>query len=214
MPGREQLWHREVISPGTERALERLEKVSALQDFYLAGGTGLALCLGHRRSEDLDFFRSELFDEERLLARVQHAGGLALLSRAQATLHVTIEGTKVSFLGYPYPLLYPFLEFQNVSVADPRDIACMKISALAGRGTRRDFIDLYAASSQYGLEPLLELFQKKFAAAHYSKAHLLKSLLYFEDAEKDPMPNVLIEMSWKDVRKFLEKEVPLLLSVL
>lgn len=208
------LWHRKVISPATERALESIGEVSALANFYLAGGTGLALSLGHRRSEDLDFFSDELFDEEAVLSRVQRLTGFALLSKAPATLHSTIEGTKVSFLGLPYPVLYPLRQFLTVRVADPRDIACMKISAMASRGTRRDFIDLYAASAQFGLRTLLELFEKKFAAAHYIMIHILKSLLYFEDAEKDPMPNVLVETSWRDVRLFFEREAPPLLSIL
>ena len=210
----ERRWHQEVISPATERALESIVRAAVLGDFYLAGGTGLAVQLGHRTSEDLDFFNDEPFNGEKVLSRIQSLPGFLLLSRAEATLHVVIAETKVSFLGYYYPLLFPLLPFRNVLVADPRDIACMKISAIAGRGTRRDFIDLYVAASQFGLEHLLELFQKKFAAAHYSMTHIFKSLLYFEDAEKDPMPNLLTDISWSNVRAFFEAQVAPLSSKL
>ena len=89
--------------------------------------------------------------------------GFALAAEAQDTLHVTLQGVKVSFLAYPYPVLFPFVAFQSVNVADPRDIACMKLSAVASRGTKRDFIDLYMTSKQCGVAQVLEWFRRKYA---------------------------------------------------
>ena len=105
-------------------------------------------------------------------------------------------------------MLFPFQSFMGISVADPRDIACMKLSAISSRGTKRDFVDLYVASNRYGLSHLLELFQKKYARIHYNIVHILKSLTYFEDAEKEPMPNMLMTLSWEEVRWFFIREVP------
>jgi Nucleotidyl transferase AbiEii toxin, Type IV TA system len=207
-------WHPEAIGGATEQALAALVAASATKQFYLAGGTGLALHLGHRLSEDLDFFCEHDFDERRFLARVQPLTGFTLLSQAEATLHVLIAGAKVSFLGYDYPLLFPLLPFRGALVADWRDIACMKITAIASRGTRRDFIDLYAVATQIGLKPLLEMFQRKYLVVNYSQMHILKSLLYFEDAEKDPLPNLLTSIAWSDVRNFFEEQVPRLASQL
>ena len=101
--------------------------------------------------------------------------------------------------------------FLGAAIADPRDIACMKVSAVAGRGTKRDFVDLYAASERYGLAEIMELFAKKFGEAKYSRVHVLKSLTYFEDAESDPMPDMLVPLSWGEVNKYFAREAPKLL---
>jgi len=201
-------WHREVLHEAAEQTLEELLHARALEYFYLAGGTGLALYLGHRRSADLDFFKTEAFDEEALLQRLQYLPSLALVAKGPATLHMMIQGTKTSFLGYDYPVLYPLQSFHSIQVADPRDIAGMKISAVASRGSRRDFVDLYAVSQKYGLEKLLQTFHKKFAKVNYSMVHVLKSLTYFEDAEQEPMPDMLVPLAWDDVKQFFAREVP------
>ena len=201
-------WHREVIDPQAERTLDDLRTLGVLERCYLAGGTGLALHLGHRRSHDLDFFSRDAIDTEALTRRLKSLAGFALAVQAQDTLHVTIQGVKISFLAYPYPVLFPFVAFQSVSVADPRDIACMKLSAITSRGTKRDFIDLYVTSKQYGVAQELEWFRRKYAEVNLNSTHLLKSLTWFEDAEKDPMPDLLGLLSWEEVKKFFRSEAP------
>lgn len=104
-------------------------------------------------------------------------------------------------------VLFPLESFREIQVADVRDIASMKISAIASRGTRRDFIDLYVVCRSYGLDLLLDLFGRKFAQVEYNRIHVLKSLAYFEDAEKEPMPDMLSDISWQQVRNFLSREV-------
>lgn len=204
-------WHREVITSMVERTLQDLHRISVLTRFYLAGGTALALQLGHRRSMDLDFFSGEPFDEERLIQKVQQLHDFSVVATGEHTLHVQVQGTKVSFLGYPYPVLFPFKPFLDVDVADLRDIACMKISAIAGRGTKRDFVDLYWVSKRYGLDHVLNWFKEKFAQANYSTVHILKSLTYFQEAEKDPLPDMLLNVSWEEVQQFFVREAPRLL---
>lgn len=208
MESEEHIWHPEVITPAVEGAIEGLHSKSILGRFYLAGGTGLALHLGHRRSVDLDLFSAEALDQDALVQKAQDLPGFSLLAKSEATLHAKIRGTKVSFLSYAYPLLFPLRLFLDVQVADPRDIGCMKVGAIAGRGTKRDFIDLYMVSKRYGLGRLLEWFRNKYAQANYSIVHVLKSLTYFEDAEQDPMPDMLVPLTWQEVKQFLLSEVP------
>lgn len=208
MQPEERQWFREAITDEMARALCVLGERSLLDRFYLAGGTALALYFGHRRSVDLDFFSDELFDQEALLQKIQTLEGVGLLSKAPHTLHLTIRQVQASFLGYAYPLLFPLETFQGVQVADPRDIASMKMSAIAARGTRRDFIDLHVAAEHYGLPALFGLFQKKYARVNYSMAHIRKSLTYFEDAEREPMPDMLAPLSWEDVKRRFQSEVP------
>ena len=204
-------WHREVIPPSTGATLGVLCDAHLLDVFYLAGGTGLALQFGHRLSRDLDFFTREHFDEEALLQGFQAIEGFSLVAKAPFTVHATVQGTKISFLGYAYPLLRSFRHFEGVSVADPRDIACMKISAIASRGAKRDFIDLHACAQQFGLQEILWMFDRKFEKTPFSRIHILKSLTFFADAEKDPTPHMLIHVDWDMVKAFFTREVPRLL---
>ncbi|MGE5644989.1 MAG: nucleotidyl transferase AbiEii/AbiGii toxin family protein [Acidobacteriota bacterium] len=205
------IWHPETISGATSDTLHALRDQSLTGAAYLAGGTALALRFGHRISLDLDFFTSELFDEDALLARLQASPAFSLVAKAPHTIHAVTQGTKVSFLGYPFPLLFPTAQFEGVAVADPRDIACMKLSAIASRGAKRDFIDLYVASQRFGLRQILEWFGRKYAKANYSRLHVLKSLTFFADAEKDPMPHMLVALTWDEVVRFFRRDVPELL---
>lgn len=204
----QEAWHREVIPATTETTLGVLREAHLVDGFYLAGGTGLALQFGHRLSLDLDFFAQEHFDEEALLQRVQALAGFGLVAKAPYTLHATVQETKVSFLGYAYPVLFPANRFLDVAVADPRDIACMKVSAVASRSTKRDFVDLYVCAERYGLKEILRLFDQKYTQTHYSKLHILKSLTFFADAEKDPMPHMLVTLDWDTVKQFFLREAP------
>jgi len=211
MQSNEHVWHREVISGQVEHTLADLRERAILKDWYLARGTGLALHLGHRRSQDLDFFSREPIDQQAMIRKMQGLAGFVLASQAPDTLHATVQEIKLSFLAYPYPLLFPFEAFLGVNVADPRDIACMKLSAIVGRGTKRDFLDLYVVTKQYGLIQVLEWFKRKYAQTNYSLVLLLKSLTYFEDAEKDPMPDMLEPLSFEEVKRFFSREAPRLL---
>lgn len=204
----ERVWHREVISPAVGEILTLLGRQQSLDSFYLAGGTALALYFGHRRSADLDFFTDRSFDEERLVSSLQSRARISVVGKDRQTVHLHVDGVKVSLFGYAYPVLFSCSSLSGIEVADPRDIACMKISAIASRGTRRDFVDVYVAAQQYGLDELLRLFRRKYAAANYNLVHLLKSLTYFADAEREPQPDLLLTLTWDQVKHFFEWEVP------
>ena len=150
-------WHPETITAETGEVLRGLQSLVLSGHAYLAGGTGLALRFGHRRSVDLDFFIPEMFDEEQLLQQLKKLPGISGVRRASQTLHVTISRVKVSFIGYEYPVLFEPGRFEGIPVADERDIACMKITAISSRGTKRDFVDFHAACLRFGLRELLTL---------------------------------------------------------
>jgi hypothetical protein len=145
-----------------------------------------------------------------LIQRIQRMPGFSIVAKAPSTLHANIRGTKVSFLGYTFPMLFRLAPFLEVSIADAGDIACMKISAIASRGTKRDFVDLHASAQHWDLAELLRLFDRKYAQTAYSKIHILKSLTFFEDAEKDPMPHLLTPVDWGEVKRFFLRETPYL----
>jgi len=201
-------WHPEVLPGEWSRAVDDLSRRSALEGFYLAGGTGLALHFGHRRSIDLDLFREDAFESSVLRDRLRGLDGLARVALAAGTAHLTLHGVKVSFLHYPYPLIFPPRSYGRLTVADPRDIACMKIEAIANRGSRRDFVDLYVAAAEFGLAQIFEWFTTKYAAVAYNRMHVMKALTYFRDAEDEPLPDLMIPIDWSSVTRFFVSEAP------
>jgi hypothetical protein len=203
--------HPQVLPAGWRDAAADLTGQGVLEGFYLAGGTGLALQLGHRRSIDLDLFCQADFDVERLQLRLSSLGGLLVRQAARGTLHLDLRGVQVSFLHYPYPTLFPAQSFEALVVADVRDIACMKVGAIASRGSRRDFVDLYLVAGLFGLREILGWFNEKYAAAPFSAVHVLKALTYFDDADNEPPPDMLVPLDWSTVKAFFTREVPRLL---
>lgn len=196
-----------VINSKTKQILAEFGQNPKLKNFYLAGGTGLALQLGHRISVDLDFFSKDKFEPELLIHQIKGLGDFSLQSQDWGTVHAVLNEIKITFLYYDYLLLFSFKQFQGVSVADELDIACMKLGAIAARGSKKDFIDLYFLCQKIELKEILKLFVKKYKEVNFEITHLFKSLCYFEQAEKEPLPKMLKEASWERIKIFFQKEV-------
>jgi predicted nucleotidyltransferase component of viral defense system len=202
--------HEEALAIPTRKLFGKLSGCSWLSDFYLAGGTALALQFGHRTSVDLDFFAEKAFDEARIVEWLGKVGKVEILKKENASVIGILDDVKFSFLGYPYPLLKAPILFRGIRIASVEDIACMKLDALASRGTKRDFIDLYCIAKRLPLGGLMALFQEKYASVHYNLVHIKKSLVYFSDAEEEPLPDMRNPIRWKDVKEFFSKEALLL----
>ena len=111
---------------------------------YLAGGTALALHLGHRQSEDLDWFTPETLDTDDLLAIVTGMGFPVEIDQNQTgTFLAVVGGVKFSVFRYRYDVLDPFVDAKGVNLASIRDLAAMKLTALIGRATKRDYVDIH-----------------------------------------------------------------------
>lgn len=174
------------------------------KQFYLAGGTALAIYFGHRQSVDLDWFAPDL-PEPLELAQTLRDCQIPFITdqSAENILHGSIESVRVSFLKYSYPLLQPVTPWpeQNISLASLDDLACMKLSAVAQRGSRKDFIDVYALIKNHKpLAELLSLFQQKYQVQNITS--VLMSLVYFDDAEREPDPPLWKE-DWRVVKRQL-----------
>ena len=193
-----------VLSREQAGLLELLKREKDLSRFYLAGGTGLALRLGHRRSEGFGFFRADTFDRQAWLGKLGWLGPLSVLQETEGTLTVEIRSVRTSFFHYPYPLLEaPEPAPWGFPVASNADIGAMKLSAVASRGSKKDFFDLHAlCSGPLPFSTLLERFRKKFSGIQFDEYHLLRSLAYFEEAEKEPDPVVLQPVTWDRVRAY------------
>jgi hypothetical protein len=197
--------HKEAISKSTERVLAKITGQIG-SGFYLAGGTALAIQLGHRLSIDLDWFSANDFSRNTLREMLSRAGHFELTEEEEGTMHGLLDDVRMSFLRYPYPLLFPLVEFEGSRLADERDIAAMKLDAVSSRGSKKDFIDIYFLLEKYPLSDLLEIFEKKYAAIKFNRIHILKSLSYFEDAESEPTPIMLKSVSWEEVKKKIVAE--------
>lgn len=196
----------ETLYPKTRQVLENIKKLPVLSDFYLAGGTALALQLGHRKSVDLDFFSAN-FPKRDLILQALRPFNPQITHEVSGTIDVLIDEVKVSFLEYNYALIEDLKEFEDVKIASVIDIACMKLSATSSRGSKKDFIDLYVILQNFSLEELFSQFEKKFMGVSYQKLILLKSLTYFADAETEPDPDYTESLSWTEIKKTIEDKV-------
>ena len=196
--------HARVMTAPQKRALSELGPAATRHGFVLAGGTAVALHLGHRRSVDLDWFTDRPFPDPLALAANLRAEGVPLETEevAPGTLHGQVRGVKVSFLEFRYPLLEAPRPWAagRCSLASLADLSAMKLAALAQRGARKDFADIYALVREFRpLPELVGLYQRKFAAK--DPGHLLFALAFFDDAETEPMPAMLWPVTWSEIKK-------------
>jgi len=195
----------------TKRAKENLAvlgRSKILKDAYLAGGTAVALQLGHRISVDFDFFTTEDFVPKMFSAKLSKLGVFIEEQTSKGTVSGIFEGIRFSLFVYKYPLLFKPLKYQFLKIADIRDIATMKIDAIATRGLKRDFVDLYfICKSGYSLAEILNFYDKKYKNLSSNLIHLQKSLVFFNDAEPDEMPRMIRQVKWEDVKKYFIREV-------
>ncbi len=200
--------HPKVLHADGWTLVRELVRAELVAGWALAGGTGLALPLGHRSSKDLDFYRDGPFEVEELALALARVGPVRVQARSAGTLHVTLAGLRVSFLSARAPLLFPGTAYRGIVVADPRDIAVMKVIAIGGRGSRKDFVDLYFYLGSGGsLDAVFEMIRRRFVAIDFNEYHLLRSLTFFEDAETEPMPRLLRSVTWAAIKKTIVAEV-------
>jgi hypothetical protein len=199
-----------VLSSHQLAVLNDLAPAVAAAGFYLAGGTGVALHLGHRRSDDFDWF-VERFSHPPIdvASSIRSAvPGFAVDEIEEGTVIGTVRGVKTSLLAFPYPRLAPLCVWQDhgVRVADLRDLATMKLLAIVQRGTKRDFVDVHALlENGQPLSGMVSDFGARFGVT--DPMSVLRALVYFEDAEADPMPDMRTRVTWDAVRNRLEREV-------
>ncbi|HBS84985.1 MAG: hypothetical protein A2W91_07100 [Bacteroidetes bacterium GWF2_38_335] len=187
------------ISNETLGLLIALQKTQSLNDALLAGGTALALQLGHRKSIDLDFFGKIDADEIFLRSEFSKVGTLITLNVNKNIKSYLIGGIKVDIVNYPYPWIYPPLIVDSLKLAQIPDIAAMKLAAICNRGSKKDFFDLAALLDIYSLNQLLDFYKQKFHDG--SDFLVLRSLTWFEDAESENNPELIKKITWKKVKE-------------
>lgn len=210
-------WHYETLPKPTKQALDFLSKVEWLKKsgWYLAGGTALALQTGNRKSVDLDFFTTKKdFDTKKLIAYFDKNKNWQTSIEDKNTIYGELFKAKVSFIAYPFflPKQKPFWH-GSVKVLSAIDVAVMKIVAVSQRGRKRDFFDLFwCAKNIEPLESIIKRLKVQYPAVAHDYHHILKSLIYFEDAESDPEPKIYFEATWRKVKGFFIKEIPVIMD--
>lgn len=199
--------HARAVSLHAQNVLARLGASDVLRDAYLVGGTSLALQLGHRYSYDLDFCTNKGLKSIELAANLAKIGEFRVNTlEPPHTLIGEFEGVKFSLFAYNYPLLDPFLSFSGVNLASIRDIASMKLTAICGRAKKRDYVDVYVIAQQYPFDEQFSWYDKKFGVLGNNVYSIIRALGYFDDAETDDMPKMLVPVEWDEVKSYLLSE--------
>lgn len=199
------------ISKKTKAVLKKISTIKDIKNFYLAGGTGLAIQLGHRLSIDLDFFTPDKFNVQNLKHELASKGDYKIDTELDDTLDGTLDQVRVSFFYNSHEPNFSFKKYRKIKLADERDIAAMKLNAISGRGSKKDFVDIYFLLKKYSVDEIINFFETMYSDAEYNKTHLIKSLTYFKDAENDPLPEMFEKINWSDVKMEIEKEAKKLL---
>ena len=154
--------YRQTVDNITLAVLKGLMVSKPLDNFVLVGGTALALQIGHRKSIDLDFFTLYAFDPDLLLADLSSDFTPVLLQKSALSLICTIAGIKVDFIQFRYPFIRPIREEEGIRMLSLEDIAPMKLDAVSGRGSKKDFYDVYFLLQYFTLEKMFQLYQEKY----------------------------------------------------
>ena len=197
--------HYSTIDPATLELLKQIQAIDEFSELRLAGGTALALQLGHRKSIDLDFFGHIDFEQ---LALNELFDGFDSIEALQKTKNINIfeiNGVKVDFINYSYPWLQKAVNIDGLLMAHKEDIAAMKIAAITGRGSKKDFVDLYFLLQDYNLQQLLDFYKQKYFDASIYLA--IKSISYFDDANQEEDPEMMTAIHWETIKTRIKHDV-------
>ncbi len=196
--------HPEALTPEALALFPRLAPLAERHGFILAGGTSLALVLGHRISVDLDLFSSEVFVPDLLVGELRSTHlHPEVMQMAPGTLSLLIDGVKVSFLHYPPPFVDPPKRYKGLAVASIQDISAMELIAIAQRSARRDFVDLYVILQQMPFSAVAKRAVQRYGPGLIEPVVIGKGLTWFDDADGEPDPQYLGQpIPWSEVKAF------------
>ncbi|MDP3956132.1 MAG: nucleotidyl transferase AbiEii/AbiGii toxin family protein [bacterium] len=175
--------HHEVLPDANKKLFPTL---SIFGDFYLAGGTAIALQIGHRISVDFDLFtdkeisRSLIRDVERVFAE----STIQPLVHNSGELTLVVDGIKLTFLQYPFPLARGLVELEGIKMLSIAELAATKAYTVGRRGVYRDYIDIYFCLQEkdVSLEGIITDAERKFGDTFNGRL-FLEQLVYMEAVE-------------------------------
>lgn len=196
----------QTVLPNTLELLRELMQIPLFKETRLVGGTSLALQYGHRRSVDLDLFGSFEEDESIITETLENAGfNVQIGSCSSRVKPYYLNDVKVDFVRYQYDWIDQMIVEDGIRLASPKDIAAMKVYAIQGRGSKKDFIDMFFLLKHYSLDEILQFYKQKYP--EYSEYRALLSMTYFVDADSMPMPEMYTNDSWEAMKDAILQEV-------
>lgn len=189
----------QTVSPELLELLKFIMKSEVFSDFILVGGTSLALQIGHRNSVDIDMFGNCEINEEVFINELKKFGNVDILSKSKNIIITSVNEIKVDFVNHFYPFLDEKIEVDGIRLASKKDIAAMKLNAISGRGSKKDFIDLYFLFQDFSLNEMFQLYDKKYEEDSYFL--VMKSITYFDDADEQESPKMYIEFDWENAKQ-------------
>jgi hypothetical protein len=156
--------HTNTVEPNILELLKRLMSIQFLNDFFLVGGTALSLQIGHRKSIDLNLFSTENFDTQEILTCLKPD---LIIQDSKKILRLVVQEIRVDFVSLPYPLIDKLVIEDKIRLASINDIVAMKLKAIAGRGSKKDFYDIYYLLNQFSVKEMILLFKEKSPIMKY-----------------------------------------------
>lgn len=192
--------HKSAVKPELLRILDQAMQIDAFKGLRLVGGTALALQIGHRESVDMDLFGKIDFEEQE--NNINIIGNVGFLKKSRNINVLSINNIKVDIVNYKYPWISAVVKEDNYRLASLPDIGAMKLNAISGRGTKKDFVDLFYLLKIFSIDELFDFYAKKFDDGNLFLVK--KSLTYFDDADMEPMPVMKENIAWEEIKKQLQ----------
>lgn len=198
--------HMQTVTGATLGLLKELMSLPELSQFGLVGGTNLSLRFGHRVSIDIDLFTNEAFNTEATYNHLEaRFPNILQASQSETMLFLYINEVKIDMVLLPYPYLNPMEQIEGIRFVSLEDVAAMKLSAIARRGVKKDFWDIAELLDVFSLDEMLEFYRAKYSSRDIF--HLLRSLVYFNDADPQKDPDPLKKVTWNQVKDKVQKAV-------
>ena len=195
----------QTVVPELLELLKRIMEEPLFKNFNLVGGTALSLQIGHRNSIDIDLFGEQEIDQNSFIETLKNFGDVLIKTSSKNILITEINTIKVDFVNYKYKLLDKSLEIDQIRMLSDKDIAAMKLNAIAGRGSKKDFIDLFFLLKKYSLKEMISFYNQKYTDG--SEFMVQKSLTYFDDADEQLSPKMFYDFNWEDCKQKIVEEV-------
>lgn len=195
----------ETVEPATLELLRQLNALPEFKQFRLVGGTALSLLYGHRKSVDLDLFTDQPFEKQVLKESLDAYFKQVEVTndKSMSIYQCIIQGIKVDFVSVKDPFIMPSKIINNILFADIKDLIALKLNAVKGRGVKKDFWDVAKLLQNYSFDELFEIYNSRYP--YDDPITVIKSVVYFEDAENTPDPEALDGMSWDKVKEIITK---------
>lgn len=195
----------QTVVPELLELLKKIMEEPLFKNFNLVGGTALSLQIGHRNSIDIDLFGEQEIDQNSFIETLKNFGDVLIKTSSKNILITEINTIKVDFVNYKYKLLDKSFEINQIRMLSDKDIAAMKLNAIAGRGSKKDFIDLFFLLKKYSLKEMISFYNQKYTDG--SEFMVQKSLTYFDDADEQLSPKMFYDFNWEDCKQKIVEEV-------